>query len=452
VGTPSIARGWLAALVDDELRRHDPDAALARLPPEVTSAGASRTDLVPAARLLIARSLHACRPDERPASAGERFVEDARRHVGLLLDLALLRHDPFVRARRRAEIAAFLAAAMGGQGAALAVAPEEPGGTSDLAVARALRAGETALQARFLPHGDAAGALPVHAGAVAILRRRLARVAIGFHRGGALDGEALARHGAYAEEESILLAEALAGLAAAARGSPLPLRARQVARLGLGRAAARRARAAAAAPRDPAALAAAAPVPVRPFLLEQLFLAARRGAGAEPATAAEPAQAYAEAFALAAGLDPAAILSARVQAAAQEAGPGWLLALGAGAAGPAVFGADWEKVTDELVERVSAAVTGNLEALATELRETGELGQLLARAAAGQTLSAAERAKVRAQLIDLAKAIPALAIFAAPGGMLLLPLVAKLLPFSLVPSAWTRTARGKAKGPAERVG
>jgi len=36
------------------------------------------------------------------------------------------------------------------------------------------------------------------------------------------------------------------------------------------------------------------------------------------------------------------------------------------------------------------------------------------------------------------------------GGMLLLPLVAKLLPFSLMPSAWDRTA-AKARRKTERV-
>jgi len=34
--------------------------------------------------------------------------------------------------------------------------------------------------------------------------------------------------------------------------------------------------------------------------------------------------------------------------------------------------------------------------------------------------------------------VPALAIFAAPGGMLLLPLLAKLLPFSVLPSSWDK--------------
>ena len=48
---------------------------------------------------------------------------------------------------------------------------------------------------------------------------------------------------------------------------------------------------------------------------------------------------------------------------------------------------------------------------------------------------------MRAQLIDLAKTIPALAIFAAPGGMLLLPILLKLLPFNLLPSSFADAPR-----------
>src|SRR5207302_123907 len=72
------------------------------------------------------------------------------------------------------------------------------------------------------------------------------------------------------------------------------------------------------------------------------------------------------------------------------------------------------------------------EALAAELR--GE-------ATAGNTLTDVERKKVRDQLIDLAKTIPALAIFAAPGGMLLLPILLKLLPFNLLPSSFNDPPR-----------
>ena len=48
---------------------------------------------------------------------------------------------------------------------------------------------------------------------------------------------------------------------------------------------------------------------------------------------------------------------------------------------------------------------------------------------------------MREQLIDLAKTIPALAIFAAPGGLLLLPILFKLLPFNLLPSSFVDDAK-----------
>ena len=74
--------------------------------------------------------------------------------------------------------------------------------------------------------------------------------------------------------------------------------------------------------------------------------------------------------------------------------------------------------------------------LRREVRETGELYQLLSRAARRQPLTPEERRRMRAQLIDLAKVLPALAMFAAPGGMLLLIALGKVLPFSLLPSAF----------------
>ena len=100
-----------------------------------------------------------------------------------------------------------------------------------------------------------------------------------------------------------------------------------------------------------------------------------------------------------------------------------------------------EGLADALTSRLQAAVADNLDRILQEIRETGELAQLLARASGGATLTAPEKKKVRAQLIDVAKTIPALAIFAAPGGMLLLPLLVKLLPFNLLPSSFADPPR-----------
>ncbi len=109
-------------------------------------------------------------------------------------------------------------------------------------------------------------------------------------------------------------------------------------------------------------------------------------------------------------------MAAQLEAAAQSGDPqAWFEG-----SGDREAALDWHDLAEEwgaaAVDRVSSAVTYNLSALATEIRETGELGALLTKAAAGQRLTAEEKRKVRAQLVDLAKAVPALAIFAAPGG------------------------------------
>lgn len=95
-----------------------------------------------------------------------------------------------------------------------------------------------------------------------------------------------------------------------------------------------------------------------------------------------------------------------------------------------------EVLAEELVDSVAHAVKKSSRALMKELHETKELSVLLARAAQGQTLTADEKKAMRAQLIDVAKAIPALAVFTAPGGILLLVAMAKLLKFDVRPSSF----------------
>lgn len=87
-----------------------------------------------------------------------------------------------------------------------------------------------------------------------------------------------------------------------------------------------------------------------------------------------------------------------------------------------------------LTRRVEATVKHNLGRLVTEIKETGELAVLLAKRSTGR-LDAAEEAKVRKQVLDICKTVPSLAIFALPGGAVLLPIVLKLIP-NLLPSAF----------------
>ncbi len=103
---------------------------------------------------------------------------------------------------------------------------------------------------------------------------------------------------------------------------------------------------------------------------------------------------------------------------------------------PLADAAGFAAVDPPLAVRVARAVFDNADALWTEIRETGDLGVLLARRASGQRLTDDENKRMREQLIDVVKAVPALAMFALPGGFVLLPLLLKVLPFDLRTSAF----------------
>lgn len=86
-----------------------------------------------------------------------------------------------------------------------------------------------------------------------------------------------------------------------------------------------------------------------------------------------------------------------------------------------------------LTDRVEDVVRDNAGRLWAEIRETSELAELLVKSGSAE-LTEAERQQVREQITDICRAIPALAIFAVPGGSILLPIVLKHLPFNLLPS------------------
>ncbi|MFT6191120.1 LETM1 domain-containing protein [Polaribacter sp.] len=76
----------------------------------------------------------------------------------------------------------------------------------------------------------------------------------------------------------------------------------------------------------------------------------------------------------------------------------------------------------------------NKKRLDQELKESKEAVNLIKKSMSS-SLSDDEKEKIKMQLLDICKAIPALAVFLLPGGALLLPLLIKLIP-DILPSAF----------------
>lgn len=105
-----------------------------------------------------------------------------------------------------------------------------------------------------------------------------------------------------------------------------------------------------------------------------------------------------------------------------------------------------ERLRRRFSDALEDLVRDNAARIWGEVRETSELGQLLVKAGA-EPLSSDEKEKIRSQLLDLCRAVPALALFVVPGGSILLPLLAKHLPFNILPSNYLDDQRFDANDP-----
>ena len=76
----------------------------------------------------------------------------------------------------------------------------------------------------------------------------------------------------------------------------------------------------------------------------------------------------------------------------------------------------------------------NKNSLLQEVEESKELLFLL-KESATRSLTEEEKNKVKEQLLDICKSIPAFTVFMLPGGALLLPLLIKFIP-NILPSAF----------------
>ena len=86
------------------------------------------------------------------------------------------------------------------------------------------------------------------------------------------------------------------------------------------------------------------------------------------------------------------------------------------------------------VEEIRQLLQKNKKRLDQELRQSKEAVRLIKKAT-HSSLNDEEKEKIKIQLLDICKAIPALAVFLLPGGALLLPLLIKLIP-DILPSAF----------------
>ncbi len=86
------------------------------------------------------------------------------------------------------------------------------------------------------------------------------------------------------------------------------------------------------------------------------------------------------------------------------------------------------------VDEIKELISKNKKCLAKELKQSKE-AVFLIKKATHTSLSEDEKEKIKIQLLDICKSIPAFAVFMLPGGALLLPLLIKFIP-DILPSAF----------------
>ncbi len=93
-------------------------------------------------------------------------------------------------------------------------------------------------------------------------------------------------------------------------------------------------------------------------------------------------------------------------------------------------------MAESIKSKMKKIVLENRDRVFQEIRETKKLYELMLKWSTGGSLTSAEKAAVKAQLIDICKTIPAMAVFMVPFGSIMLALLIKFLPFNILPSAF----------------
>ncbi|MEZ4828079.1 MAG: hypothetical protein R3C61_17615 [Bacteroidia bacterium] len=88
-------------------------------------------------------------------------------------------------------------------------------------------------------------------------------------------------------------------------------------------------------------------------------------------------------------------------------------------------------VSERLIRQMGQTARKNQQRLAREIAESRELVYLL-RKGTTQALSAEEKEKVREQLLDILRAIPAFTLFLLPGAFITLPILFRIIPKNIL--------------------
>ena len=429
--------GWLMALLEAEVAQHQP----LELRPGFSPRALARSHV---REVLQDSGLLYGTPETRGADASgtpeERlFLAILRTLVQLALDLADIAG---LGPERRAERMTVLFATWIGE---LELAEQLQQGLRRKGVLprRAVAKLEAALEARAISlGGDPVYGLLLHNGAAYVDAQLFAHLAYAAWMRKQLGLPQARRRLAVAARQKALLVEVLTALACAERPPSEAARRAilgQVASLGLPRALAAtlRARVRQAFLERPDLDVLVRPVrgrPLRRFILQQTVLASLVEGRRSPAELA-----FLRALARALRISPEGLQEIEVEVAEFYAQHRSILDVFTVSDNATSLGDEW-------VGGMQRSLDDNVKALLLEARMMGELSVFLGKLAIGQQLTAEERRRMRQELIDLAKAIPALAIFAAPGGLLLLAALAKVLPFSLLPSAFQGARREEVPG------
>jgi DnaJ-domain-containing protein 1 len=95
----------------------------------------------------------------------------------------------------------------------------------------------------------------------------------------------------------------------------------------------------------------------------------------------------------------------------------------------------FQVISETIIQRITFVLQKHKDSIAEEIKESKELWYLFDKSKT-EELSEEEKEKMRIQLIDILKSIPAFVIIALPGSFLTLPLLLKILPKSVFPSGF----------------